>query len=558
MRVLFVNLHTGSGTLPLASACLAAALEARFGDAVHCPILELAPGFPPEATAKTILAEAPDIVALTLYVWSRTDLLALAARLHALFRESALTTCPPIILAGGPEVTANPAAIQTHPAIDLAVPGEGEQSIVEIAEALITAPPESRADILSELPSPYTATQAVDLNRLPSAFDSRALAGRSYQDTVWELTRGCPFSCHFCYASKGNKLVRSKSLARAATELAALQARGRSRIFILDPTFNANPQRAKDYLRLFLNTRNSNSELQYHMEIRTEFLDEEQAELFAELGAMLQIGLQSTVPEVARGIGRPFSLEDYQEKINMLHEAGASFGLDLIYGLPGDSLEGFRTSLDFALECRPNHLDIFPLAVLPGTRLHDEAPDRLLQFDSQAPYLVFGSPTFPKEDLERAAELKAAVDELYNKGRAVPWFFVAAEALELSPVAVLDAFIATRNPVTGASDTTGRPEHGSRSIQSIRNFLTSLAGQSGHSEKGVILSDIAGYFSCESAFREGEELPAEVEFTHQPGKLAELIEMGIDDIEELAAFTPKKPGHYRVSATDNGVDFQIV
>ena len=300
------------------------------------------------------------------------------------------------------------------------------------------------------------------------------------------------------------------------------------------------------------------------MEIRTEFLDEEQAELFAELGAMLQIGLQSAVPEVAKGIGRPFSLEDYQEKINMLHEAGASFGLDLIYGLPGDSLEGFRTSLNFALECQPNHLDVFPLAVLPGTRLHDEAADRFLRFDFQTPYLVSESPGFPKEDIEQAGELKAAVDELYNRGRALPWFLVAAMALELSPVAVLDAFIATRTPAADISSAAVRPEHasltltGSPAIQSIRTFLTSLTGQTGHGEKGAILSDIATYFSCESAAREGDELPSAVEFTHQPGKLAELIEMGIDDIDELAAFTAKKPGRYRVVAAQGEVDFRLI
>ncbi|RKX75676.1 MAG: hypothetical protein DRP60_08490, partial [Spirochaetes bacterium] len=124
MKILFINSHTGTATLPLASACLASMLENHFPGLVDCPILEPAPGFSIKDTADEILSMKPDLIALTLYSWSRIDLLSLS---DALLNASD-SNCP-LIIAGGPEVTADPLSIQNHPSINLAVSGEGEIAI---------------------------------------------------------------------------------------------------------------------------------------------------------------------------------------------------------------------------------------------------------------------------------------------------------------------------------------------------------------------------------------------------------------------------------------------
>ena len=101
--------------------------------------------------------------------------------------------------------------------------------------------------------------------------------------------------------------------------------------------------------------------------------DAELAGLFASITCSLQIGLQSSDPGVLRGVGRGFDAGDFARRVSLLNQTGAIFGFDLIYGLPGDTLPLFRASLDFALSLYPNHLDIFPLAVLPGTKLYGKA-----------------------------------------------------------------------------------------------------------------------------------------------------------------------------------------
>ena len=548
MRILFINSHTGSGTIPLASACLAAVLEHRFGDKVSCPILEPAPGFSIDNTVREILSGKPDLIALTLYSWSRVDLLTLSAALL----DASGDWRPPII-AGGPEVTADPSAIQGHPAIDLAVSGEGEGPIITIVEKLLPLSPDARLTGLTDFPTPFTQSPVEDLDVLPSPWNAAALEGRIYEDTVWELTRGCPFGCHFCFESKGSGRVRHKSISRAASELKQLQDRGTGNVFLLDPTFNASPDRAKELMKLFISQA---PELNYHMEVRTEFLDEEQAELYAELGCTLQIGLQTAHPDIARNIGRPFSPEQFREKLLPLHENGVPYGLDLIYGLPGDSQEGFRQSLDFALSCAPNHLDIFPLSVLPGTRLRETAGGLGLHYLVETPYTVTGNRSesggFSSDDLSAAAALTAAIDELYNKGRAVPWFLITAEALGLRPVEIMDAYLKDRTENSGetAADESGRPAR-------LGTFIRKLAEKTGHSNLGPILEDLACLLTVESANREGLQLPASLTFTHSPRILMEHLDMGISDIDELAAFVPEKPGNYRPVPTEDDLNFTV-
>ena len=76
--------------------------------------------------------------------------------------------------------------------------------------------------------------------------------------------------------------------------------------------------------------------------MRSEFIDAEMARLFARLNCSLQIGLQSADPRVHKEVRRIFSPSDFMAKVALLNEAGAIFGFDLIYGLPGDTLRGFR------------------------------------------------------------------------------------------------------------------------------------------------------------------------------------------------------------------------
>jgi hypothetical protein len=250
-----------------------------------------------------------------------------------------------------------------------------------------------------------------------------------------ELARGCPFRCAFCFESKGTARVRRFPLARIAAELDRFRAAGVEEVFVLDPTFNADGKRFAEAVRLMAEKGRG---LRFVLELRAELLDRTQAKLLADLDCSVQIGLQSSDPAVLAGVDRSFDPAIFARKVRLLEEYGVVYGLDLIYGLPGDDPAGFMRSLDYALALAPNHLDVFRLAVLPGTALGERAASQGLVYDHLAPHLVRSTPTFPAAALDRADRIAAALDLLYNRGRAVVWFPALSKALGMKPSAIIE------------------------------------------------------------------------------------------------------------------------
>lgn len=438
LRLHFVTIHAmpSAQAVPLAAACLTAYLTGRPGPKPEVTVTgsERFAGSDHDALCREILAAAPDLVAFPVYLWNRRECCGLAERLR---RERPGL----LLLAGGPEATADPARLLSEAPFDLLVVGEGELTLAELTDRMV------EGKTLDGLPGTARLSDGSvtiiprppidDLAILPSPYLSGLLDRHIPHGMVWQLSRGCSFACDFCYDGMGDRRVRRYPLERLEAELAYLAERGASQIFALDSTFNTDRKRAKQLLRLI---RDTAPDIHFHFEVRHELLDREQAELFADLTCSLQIGLQSADPAVAGGVGRKFNRDEFAAKVMLLNESGATFGFDLIYGLPGDTLKTFREGLDFALSLYPNHMDIFPLAVLPGTRLAGRATEQGLVSLPHPPYTLLSSPGFPAVDMERARCLGAACDIFYSRGKAVAWFNAVVRGLKTRPTALLEQF----------------------------------------------------------------------------------------------------------------------
>jgi hypothetical protein len=226
-------------------------------------------------------------------------------------------------------------------------------------------------------------------------------------------------------------------MSRVNAELEWFVKKEAAQVFVIDSTFNQDMKRAKEILRLIAKAA---PHIHFHFEVRSEFIDAEMARLFARLNCSLQVGLQSAHPHVHKMVHRVFNADEFSRNIALMNQTGAVFGFDLIYGLPGDDLEGFSASIDFALRLYPNHLDIFPLAVLPGTALATKADIHGLCHLEEPPYTLHSSPTFPDGAMKDAAGLAAACDIFYSRGKAVAWFNSLRTPTSLSPSSFLRAF----------------------------------------------------------------------------------------------------------------------
>ena len=365
------------------------------------------------------------IVCFSIFMWNRLIFETCAA----LFRKHGI-----ICIAGGPEVTASPDSFSIF---DYHVCGQGEISVPYLIGRILREKNEVKNTPVPLGFNSNLKTAPVPIGLSASPYLDGTINLKDYEGVLWELARGCPFKCSYCYESKGEKKVRLIPEERIKKELELFSEKKVSQVFVLDPTYNADKKRA---LYLIEMIRQYTPQTFYYFEARAEFIDRELALAFTKIPCAIQIGLQSADENVLKNVNRPFNRKKFIKNVSFLNEFGVIFGFDLIYGLPGESYKGFKKGVDFALSMYPNNLEIFCLSVLPGTDLYDKAESLNLVFEHNPPYHIIRSDKISEKELKSAEELAEACCFFYNEGRAVPWFMSICRSLSLSPSAFLDKF----------------------------------------------------------------------------------------------------------------------
>lgn len=434
MRILLATLHVRPSVqaVPLAAGCLKANLAAELRQ--DCQLLDLFAEQSDDEICRALLARQPHVIAFPLYLWNRTTILRICRQLRQVQPEL-------FLLAGGPEASADSQKVVREGGLDGVICGEGERAFAQLMQQLQGG--QKPGPIAGFVPAvdvtdrqPTTAT-CPDLAALPSPWLQGDLALQPGSGVLWEVARGCHFNCAFCYDAKGHQGVRPVPFERLREELELFVARGVSQIWILDSTFNAPPERGKQLLTLLAEQA---PEIHFHLEAKADFLDEETAELLSHISCSVQIGLQAADPAVVMPLQRAFKPEQMERALKQLSAFGVTFGLDLIYGLPNDNHAGFCRSLDFALNQQPNQVDIFPLAVLPGTVLYRQQERFGIRAASEPPYQIQANRSYPDAELERSRQLATATDIFYNRGRAVGFFLQLCDVLGQTPAELLENF----------------------------------------------------------------------------------------------------------------------
>jgi oxygen-independent coproporphyrinogen-3 oxidase len=121
----------------------------------------------------------------------------------------------------------------------------------------------------------------------------------------------------------------------------------------------------------------------------------------------VSLGVQSFVPRELARTGRKHSAEIVEREVELLRQAGlANFNIDLIAGLPGQTVESWRESLEWIERLAPPHVSVYMLEIDDDSRLGHEV---LLNGKR------YGAPDVPADEL--TAELyEIAVSELGRMG----------------------------------------------------------------------------------------------------------------------------------------------
>jgi radical SAM superfamily enzyme YgiQ (UPF0313 family) len=192
----------------------------------------------------------------------------------------------------------------------------------------------------------------------------------------WLLTAiGCLYSCAYCLYDfgTGKRRIINFDMNRIQQEIVCLADRKMESIKIVDAIFNDKGNRCVEILEMFLN---SGFKGKISAECRFEFVTREFIAIILKLRNagiefIPEFGLQTAVLSESRIIQRGNQMKVITDKIQLLNENGIHYPVSLIYGLPEQTLESFKTTIRFCKKFRIKKIQAFPLALYHGTKIYE-------------------------------------------------------------------------------------------------------------------------------------------------------------------------------------------
>jgi len=374
-----------------------------------------------QSIAEDLLKHSPRIIGIGVYIWN-------AAQSAELIQTIKKVSPQTIIVLGGPEAGYLPHRVDLSKA-DYIISGEGEVAFYELCKEILSTrhcglDPQSKI-----LNLPYRAREVQDDKQphfikaplpdlksisLPySTFNDEDVAHRYI---YVEASRGCPFECEFCLSSIDEK-VRNFPLDELLEEFETLWQRGARSFKFIDRTFNLNMTFANRILDFFLS-----KEPPYfaHFEVIPDHFPDvlkEKIKQFPAGSLQLEIGIQTLDPIIAKGINRPLKIEKIFDNLRFLeNETRAHMHLDLIVGLPGETLEGFGRNLDTLVSLTHSEIQIGILKNLSGTTLsrHDQTHGMI--YSDTPPYDILQNNLLRFEQIQKMKRFARFWDIFYNSG----------------------------------------------------------------------------------------------------------------------------------------------
>ncbi len=348
---------------------------------------------------QNIISYDPDIVGFSCFLWNVQRNIFIAKKLKQI--KSNL-----LIVFGGPEVTPDNEFLLNTFCFDIGVVGEGEFTFLHLLNALEGSQKLENIPnlILKKDKYYYTGFSYIEKPINLSPYIDGCASFSFAKTALFETVRGCPNKCGYCFYHRNLKKIVPFSTKRLIKELEYARKAGVKEISFVDPSLLSRPD-INDLFRL-LQDVNKDESLTFFGELNAEHCSHILADNLRKCGfKTVEVGLQSINKKTLQLVNRRFDKKRFITGIRALKDSGIEVILDIIVGLPGDTLEDVKKSIDFVMENDLfTYLNLYPLHLLPGTRLRELAKHLRLTYDKAPPYLVESSTYMELEDIFFAYE----------------------------------------------------------------------------------------------------------------------------------------------------------
>ncbi len=369
-----------------------------------------------ELITVSLLEQEADIIGFSCYIWNIDIIKEISRRIKAVTKT--------IIIYGGPEVSYDSEDLLENRFTDYIISGEGEIAFHQLLKAIhinekdfnipgvsylsknneiVVNPPKNIKD-LNSLISPYHFE-----------FDFPHIANKIQ---YLETSRGCPFECSYCLASLENG-VRYFDINRVKNEILYLQSHGAKTFKFLDRTFNIFPKYAISIFEFIF--ENYKEGMSFQFEITGDILKHEIIDYVNQNAPKnlirFEIGIQSTNALTNLAVKRKQNNRLLFDNIRQLMKADkVDLHLDLIAGLPHETLSIFKKTFNDVFELNAKELQLGFLKLLKGTLLRNESALHHYDYQPLSPYEMISNQYLSEVDVMMIHEVEEVLETFWNKG----------------------------------------------------------------------------------------------------------------------------------------------
>lgn len=403
---------------PLGLAYMAAVLDQNGFEVkiFDCPVCE----FDHDRLKTELDAYQPTIIG----IGSMTPTIASALKSARVAKEA----CPDAaVIMGGPHATfADTEILSSEKAVDIIVRGEGEETLLEIAQQAPNLQKLGGIKGISfrkdnQIIQTETRPFIQDLDALPRpAFkflpmEKYNITGRKLMPII--SSRGCPFQCPFCVASQMfGPRFRARSPKSVLDEMEWLRDEyGAEGIAFQDDTLTFDKKRATDICDGIIERK-----IKMHWGCGTR-ADVVTKEVLAKMSKAhcdeTMFGVESGCQRMRDILKKNVSTEQIENAIKWSKEAGIFVTVSVVLGYPGETKESLQETLDFVRRVEPDDVWLCHATPYPGTCLRElvksngwKMSENWELYNTMNP--VFEDPTLPSKEI--ATMRKNFYDKFYS------------------------------------------------------------------------------------------------------------------------------------------------
>lgn len=366
-----------------------------------------------KGAARAILRAKPDIVGISTY----------SAGIHDIIEVSKLlkkyTPATPIIW-GGPHITSLPGNLPS--CADIGIVSEGEETFIEVIEELVNSGnllnnknlknirgisfhdgnkvhlTEERhlASNLDALPHPDYSILDIGWYTAPKRY---FIMPGIYRGISIISSRGCPYSCIYCQASKQWKKIRYHSPLYVVNAILKIKKDYPyiNAINIVDDLFTADKKRLIKIAEL-MKEAGVIKGISYNVNGRSDVVDEEILRILKSINVVqIGYGFESNSQKILSYLKKnTASVEDNERAAYFTNKYSIGVGGQFMIGTPGETRQDILKTIDFIKRHAMSHAHLSITTPLPGTLLWEYAKEKkLVSEDMDWRKVDFGNPDNP-------------------------------------------------------------------------------------------------------------------------------------------------------------------